>query len=195
MNEPDYLGAIERMKKDHVNELVIELVRVQWVYGLRISDLLKIHPANITKNLTCVIEQSKNSRSLSISLAINPEFWTKYRTGAQRLAGELNRWFFYRLFERYGLVIYNGEGHNNSVTHAGRKSLAREIYEQTGDAKNVTTALGHKSERTAWYYLKTRRPRTHVEGGVLSNELSKGDVLQYRKRYGNTYIFVARRRK
>lgn len=195
MNEPDYLGAIERMKTDHVNELVIELVRVQWVYGLRISDLLKIHPSNITKNLTCVIEQSKNSMPLSISLAINPEFWSKYRTGAQRLAGELNRWFFYRLYERYGLVIYNGEGSNNSVTHAGRKALAREIYEQTGDAKNVTTALGHKSERTAWYYLRNKRPRTHVEGGVLSNELSKGDVLQYRKRYGNTYVFVARRRK
>ena len=85
-----------------------------------------------------------------------------------------DRFVFYRISKRYGLVLANGKGRNDSVTHAGRKYLAREMYSANNDINVAKEALGHKSVNSTKYYVDNEYRKSVLNRGI-GNDVS-GEV-------------------
>lgn len=181
---------IDLMKSHGLNTTVANFIKLHFVSGCRISDLLSIRRSNFTKDGNVLIRQSKGSKPLIVSYLFAYDFFYNYSQGLFSDISCFSRQYFYRLYSRYGLTIYS-EGHINvSVTHSARILKARTIYKLTGDVKDASAALGHVSSNSTLYYLNEHPKRSNYSRGVLG-KLS-GPISDFTTRRTNfsNYIYL-----
>lgn len=145
--------AIKLMAADNVAVNILALVDLQFQTGIRISDLLSIDFSNVTDRLHIVIEQGKGSRKLVVSPVNFRDYWKSVRVNKLNPSAGLNRFFFYRLYKKYGIEIDRGANKNKSVTHAPRKLIGKELYNRENKIEDVQAGLGHRSKRSSEFYI------------------------------------------
>ena len=181
---------IDLMKSHGLNLTVANFIKLHFVSGCRISDLLSIRRSNFTNDGNVLIRQSKGSRPLIVSYLFAYDFFYNYSQGLYTDISCFSRQYFYRIYERYGLTIYS-QGHTNtSVTHSARILKARTIYDLTGIVEDASAALGHVSPNSTLYYLQDRPKRSNYIRGVL-DKLS-GSIYEFNTRKTNysNYIYL-----
>lgn len=176
------------MLSDGVNLTLISFARLQFISGLRISDLLAIRRADIGDNLNVYVRQSKGSQAKVISLLYDKEFWLSYKRGLFTDISVFNSMTFYRLYSRYNLTIFNGPGRNMSVTHSARKLLARTAYDVTNSVDMAQAALGHKSQNSTLYYLSDAQRKAELKKGILGTLSGATGNLKFRRMKGYTIM-------
>ena len=179
---------LSMMLRDGVNLTLISFARLQFISGLRISDLLSIKRSDIGDNLTVYVRQSKGSQAKVISLLYDKEFWLNYKRGLYTDISVFSSMVFYRLYSRYNLIISNGPGHNSSVTHSARKLLARTSYDVTNSVEMAQVALGHKSQNSTLYYLSDAQKKTEDKKGILGTLTGATGNLKFRRMKGYTIM-------
>ena len=128
---------------------VIELLML---YGLRISEVLRIKVYDIKSNGYIVIKGLKGSNSRLIYPAFNLAFWKNADPGTLPISNTFSRFYFYRLFKRLGLYE-RFKGHfNNSVTHYFRQKLLRSLKNDGVESSLLSSFIGHVSKKTIKYY-------------------------------------------
>ncbi len=187
MTQNDYLELKLQIMKTHgLNETLVAFIRLQFQFGLRVGDLLKIKREDITSDYIIYVKQSKRSLPLILHLSSDFEFWEKYKKGLYPDISLFNKKYFYDLYKRYGLQIVNETGHNASVTHSARKLLAQKTFNETNSVEITQTVLGHKSQNSTLYYLSDTQKKTMIEKGILSNVSGTINNMRFSTRYGKT---------
>lgn len=166
MKESDLQRVFDEMLQDGMSKFIVAGISLQFTAGLRISDLLKITYRDISTNLLITVEQSKGSNALVVQPIYFREVWREIRQEKLSPFYFYDRYVFYRISKRYGLIISNGKGRNDSVTHAGRKYLAREMYSASNDIHTAKEALGHKSANSTKYYVNEAYRKSVLSRGI-----------------------------
>lgn len=144
---------LARMKEGRQPTAVLAYTALHWQCGCRISDLLKVNHASISPSLNISILQGKGSQALSLQPLHFREFWKRVKELELSPMEYYDRYYFYRVYKRFGVSISNGKGKNNLVTHAFRRNLAQDIYTIDNNALRVQGALGHRSKSSTEFYI------------------------------------------
>lgn len=127
-------------------------VSLHYYSGARISDLLAVDYTCISRNLNISILQGKQSQALTVQPVHYRDFWRRVRDNELKPMELYNRFYFYRIYKRFGIVISRRKGKNNLVTHAFRKLLADDMQQLDGNIKRAQGALGHRSVNSTKHY-------------------------------------------
>lgn len=192
MTNSDVDIKLSMMLKDGVNVTLVSFARLQFISGLRISDLLNIKRTDIDSNLNVYVRQSKGSQAKVISLLFDKEFWVNYKRGLYTDVSVYSSMTFYRLYKRYSLIIFNGTGRNSSVTHSARKLLARTAYDVTNSVEMAQAALGHKSQNSTLYYLTQEQKKAVLSTGIIGAVKGHAGNLKFRRMKGYTIMSLIR---
>ena len=145
-------SILSNMKAERIPEAVRAYVSLQFCSGARISDLLAVDFKCISKNLNISILQGKQSQALTVQPVHYRAFWASVRDNELQPMDIYNRFYFYRLYKRFGISISRPHGKNNLVTHAFRKNLADDMQQLDGNIKRAQGALGHRSVNSTKHY-------------------------------------------
>ena len=179
MNELQY--KLDLMSANGVAHYIIAYIRLQFQWGLRIADLMRIDYSCISLDGTIIVQQGKGSKPLVCFASSDFEFWQSVREDKQQPLRFYNYTFFYRLYKSYGLVMPSFEGGNSKVTHSARFAKAQSIMEQTNDIELTATALGHKSTKSTEKYLPPAKRVIKSKQGVLNDQSGTIDFIRVSK--------------
>ena len=181
MQEENIELLLLELEKKNFDKKLLAYISLQFTAGLRISDLLKINYSNITPNLLIAIAQSKGSNVLNVQPVFYRDIWRLIRDNKLSPMSAYNRFWFYKLYKRLGIVLNNGAGRNNSVTHAPRKLLAQELYANDNNLETAKNALGHKDERSTLYYIDQNFRQKKLDSGILRPATANLDPIVLQK--------------
>ena len=181
MQEENIELLLLELEKKNFDKKLLAYISLQFTAGLRISDLLKINYNNITPNLLIAIEQGKGSNVLNVQPVFYREIWRAVRDNKLSPMQNFNRFWFYKLYKKLGIVMNNGAGRNNSVTHAPRKLLAQELYANDNNLEIAKNALGHKDERSTLYYIDQNFRQKKLDSGILRPATANLDPIVLQK--------------
>lgn len=167
-------------------------IRLLSRYGLRINDMRSIKRTDILSTNIIKVKQSKGSNELLCPIVEDFVFWSEYKAGLHTDISLFTYSFFYKLFMRYALYIESEKGGNRSVTHSCRKSLARQLYNETGDINISKIALGHKSQKSTQYYLTKEQQKCEIKRGILTAQSGQISNITTKKRWGKTFIYISK---
>ena len=143
---------IAQMEKERIPLSVLAYVSLHYYSGARISDLLQVDYTCISSRLNISILQGKKSQALVIQPVHHREFWERVRDNRLTPMEHYNRFYFYRLYKRFGISVSRGSRKNNLVTHAFRRELAVDLHNIDGNIKRAQGALGHRSSSSTEHY-------------------------------------------
>lgn len=190
MERENLITKLNFMSAAGLNVSCRHFILLMFDFGLRINDMRKIRREDITSSGIIIVKQSKGSLPLTCRVNMSDEFWCGYRSGYYDAIALFSYSFFYKLFKRYGLSIYNGIDSNASVTHVARKLLAQEIYTVDNDIVSVASALGHKKTSSSLYYLTAEQRNNEVKRGILTAPAGVVDRFKINKRNGRDFIYL-----
>jgi len=137
-----------------IEKAVIELMAVN---GLRISEVLNINQSDISKSGNIRIRSLKGSSFRVVQSMLFKEFWLSGAAGLLPLSSVYSRFYFYRLFRKYGLYATFGTNNHSSVTHYFRHLKGLDIQESFNDWELTASVLGHKNINSTLYYGKKKQ--------------------------------------
>lgn len=168
MDELKFMQIIEELRRAKYPELFLAYVSLQWQSGSRISDLLRVDYSCISPHLQITIQQGKGSKPLIIQPVHFRDVWRVVRDSSLSPARNWSRFFFYRVYRRYGIVIQNENLKYDSVTHAFRKYIADDIIAGGGTIEDVQQILGHVDVRSSKYYTDENERIAVLKRGLLN---------------------------
>lgn len=189
LSEIEIKNRLDAMIADNIDKNIVAGVGLMFSAGLRISSLLMIDYNCISSNLVITIRQKKGSNTIYAQPIYYREVWRDIYKNKLTPFALYDRFFFYRLFKRYDLVLKNGTGRNDSVTHAPRKYLANELYSAENDIQVAKDALGHKSVSSTKYYIDANFRRATLNRGIGNNASGEISNIVIQK---NNIIRIAR---
>lgn len=188
MTSNEVAQKLELMTAQGYALAVVCFIRFQFRYGLRISDLRRITPASIKANNTIIVYQGKGSQPLICPIVDDLEFWLQFKQGLHSDMSCYSVSFFYKLYTKFSLVIYNGYGKRKSVTHSARKLLAQTLYSETQDINVAASALGHNNTSSTVYYLEKQQRSGLTNTGVQKVNTGVNNSLYFYKRNGKMFV-------
>ena len=189
LSEIEIKNRLDAMIANNIDKNIVAGVGLMFSAGLRISSLLMIDYNCISSNLVITIKQLKGSNTIYAQPIYFREVWRSIYENKLSPFALYDRFFFYRLFKRYDLVLKNGTGRNDSVTHAPRKYLANEMYGVENDLEAAKNALGHKSVSSTKYYVNENYRRAVLDRGIGNNVSGEISNIVIQK---NNIIRIAR---
>lgn len=151
MNTTQTYEALERYKSSI--GLYYPLAVIQLRGGFRVSEVLKMKPSQIINTTDLYIESDKGSRAKRVHVPELEEFLTKWKMFGLTPFKGISRFQVYRMYKRLGLVVCNGVGKNDSVTHSMRKLYIKESHNSSNNIKVTRDIAGHKSTKSTEHYV------------------------------------------
>lgn len=149
--ESRLLHLIASLSESSAERAIIELMFDE---GLRISDVLRIKPSDVDSSCFITVKQGKGSMIKVIRCSKNINFWLGQVRRGFVISDVYNRFYFYRLFKKYGLQMSIEGCSNKKVTHSLRYARASVMMKVSNDLETVKQDLGHKSIKSTKYYVR-----------------------------------------
>ena len=127
--------------------------------GARISEILRLRSVDINMNYRVSIRAAKGSSDRVVAVRPYPDVSIDQFRACFNEFCDYSRFYVYRVMKAHGLYLSNSTGGNNSVTHAPRHLLAREVEQLSGSVEIAGKALGHKGSKSIKYYLRDESGR------------------------------------
>ena len=129
------------------------IIELQFLYGLRISEALNIHFSDVLFNGSIKIKGSKGSENRIVYPVEYRDFWIHLHNSKATIPSSYNRFYFYRIYKKYGISGIIGDNVNTSVTHYLRFMFVQQLVSSGQDPEQLQQILGHKSIRSTIHYL------------------------------------------
>jgi len=143
---------IESLKR--VSQLLYYIALLQFLHGLRISEVLAIRPYDITSQGFVKINAVKNSNSRIIHAYEATNYLLKCKTYGKYPFAEFNRFYVYRQYKKAGIGKKFGTNRVTSVTHYFRHNASLQAKSVNADITTRAHQLGHKSTKSTEHYEK-----------------------------------------
>lgn len=130
------------------------IFQLQYMHGLRISEVLQIQSKDIDKLGRIRIKALKGSESRLIVSDYCKSYMLHYKSINQPPFRDYDRFFVYRVYKKIGWSFNFGTNKKASVTHAGRHLSALESKSEFNDSQLTQRHLGHKNIKNTHVYEK-----------------------------------------
>lgn len=143
-------------KKDlsYQDKAVIELM---YLYGLRISEVLKVNVYDITNQGSVLIKGLKRSDNRIVYPVEFRSFWINAGSSVLPIGLIFSRFYYYRLFRKLGYSGKYGSNQKDSVTHYFRHELVLSLKKQGYDKRSISQFLSHRSLKSLDHYEKNKK--------------------------------------
>lgn len=150
---------------DHITSIVSRLfdnpdatdvlkavVEMQFLYGLRISEVLNVESSDVSESGYIKIKGLKNSNSRIVRPANYMHFWTSTGRHLLPIGKTYSRFYFYRKYKELGLSVKYAGRLNNSVTHLFRHEVVNELQKSFNEITTTQKFIGHKNIKNTMRY-------------------------------------------
>jgi site-specific recombinase XerD len=128
------------------------VVELQFLYGLRISEVLNIERSDVSSSGYIRVKGLKNSNSRIVRPVRYLHFWQSSGSHLLPLCNTYSRFYFYRKYKELGLSMkYEGRS-NNSVTHLFRHEVVQDLQRSFDETSTTQKFLGHKNIKNTQRY-------------------------------------------
>ncbi len=129
------------------------IIELQFLYGLRIGEALKIDYSCILFNGQIKVQGAKSSENRFVYPVKYLEFWNHIRKNQIIIPPTFDRFYFYRLYKRLGIFQIMGKNKNNSVTHSLRYMFILQLLDDGENIEAIKEIIGHKSINSTMHYI------------------------------------------
>lgn len=133
------------------------VIELQYLYGLRISEVLNIDKSDILPSGNIRIKGAKRSNDRIVTPSRYMDFWLNATSLFLPICRLYSRFWFYRKFKELGLYSKYGSNINNSVTHSLRHEKVLELKSNLNDTKLSQSFIGHKSINSTVHYERKKK--------------------------------------
>ena len=135
------------------------LIELLFNSGIRISEALKIHSADISANGSVFIRGSKKSGDRFIYSSMFRLELLKLRSINTYLFADYSRFFVYRFLKSNGIFLAYSSGSNKSVTHAFRHIATSIDSTDISHLNALKSFINHKSSFSTLHYINKNYER------------------------------------
>ncbi len=132
------------------------IIDIQLRLGLRISEVLKLVPADLLPLGRIRIRSSKRGKDRILNYSDPFNYLEKCRQLSLLPFRDYNRFYVYREYKKFGIMLYLGDHKKYSVTHLFRHLFATSLDQVVDDRSLISDALGHKSRKSIESYVKPK---------------------------------------
>lgn len=151
------LTYIEEVKNStYLGEQVQALIVLMLENGLRVSEVCSIDYSKIDKLGRIYIDSKKGSNSRIITSSEYSKYFKKVAGTSFTVGDVFDRFFFYRLFKKLGIVFETGKGMNNAVTHTARILTLKSLNEDKIATSEIARFIGHKNQMNTKKYINKK---------------------------------------
>lgn len=136
------------------------IIELQFLYGLRISEALNIHYSDVLFNGSIKIKGIKGSENRIVYPVQFRDFWIHLHNSSATIPASYNRFYFYRIYKKFGISGIMGSNTNTSVTHYLRYMFVKQLVDSGQDFQQIKHILGHKSIKSTIHYLNNLNENT-----------------------------------
>ena len=140
----------------HKNKLLAlsdkAVIELMYLYGLRISEVLKIKASQIAPSGHIFIQTLKKGKQRIIIPVKYANFWIAARRGLLPLGNIYSRNYYYRLFKKCGYNKKFQGNENFSVTHYFRHRLVQDLRRNGFPDSSISQFLAHSSGKSVENY-------------------------------------------
>lgn len=138
----------------NLSEYERALIELQFLYGLRVSEVLSIRYPDIDTAGFIRVQGLKGSNSRTVVSVHFKHYWLRVRSLSLELSYLANRFYYYRLLRRIGCYNYVSTRVNDKVTHLFRYAVVYRMLSNGSTIQDVQHFLGHRSINSTIHYLK-----------------------------------------
>lgn len=135
-----------------VPEFLKAVIEMQFLYGLRISEVLNIESSDVSKAGYIKIKGLKNSNSRIVRPVNYMDFWVYRCKHLLPIVNTYSRFYFYRKYKELGLSLKYAGRVNNSVTHLFRHEVVNELQRSFNEISTTQKFIGHKNIKNTMRY-------------------------------------------
>lgn len=147
---------MEVKKSTYLGEKIQALIVLMLENGLRVSEVCSINYSKIDKLGRIYIDSKKGSNSRIVTSSEFSAYFKKV-AGIDYVVGNVyDRFFFYRLFKKLGIIFETGKGMNNAVTHTPRILTLKSLNEDNIATSEIARFIGHKNEKNTKKYINKK---------------------------------------
>lgn len=128
------------------------VVELQFLYGLRISEVLNIENSDVSESGYIKIKGLKNSNSRIVRPVNYMHFWISTGRHLLPIKNTYSRFYFYRKYKELGLNVKYAGRVNNSVTHLFRHEVVNELQKSFNEIGTTQKFIGHKNVKNTMRY-------------------------------------------
>lgn len=128
------------------------IAHLQFVHGLRISEVLDIKHSDISPQGFIKIGSKKMSSGRIIHAGESLEYMHQCRASLVHPFAGFDRFFVYREYKRVGLMKFVPGNKKASVTHLFRHNASSQALKVGADIETRAHQLGHKSTKSTQHY-------------------------------------------
>lgn len=133
---------------------VSAICELQFLHGLRISEVLRIKSQDIMSNGSIRVLASKGSENRIVYSLKHREFWEYMRLNSLCLPSYINRFYIRRVYITKGIYAYISGKKQQSVTHALRYNFIRELLANNVNIEDIQKQIGHKQLNSTIHYVE-----------------------------------------
>ena len=140
------------LKNPDAPDVLKAVVELQFLYGLRISEVLNVESSDVSKSGYIKIRGLKNSNSRIVRPVNFLHFWIHTCKHLLPLVNTYSRFYFYRKYKELGLSVQYAGRKNNSVTHLFRHEVVNELQKSFDEIATTQKFIGHKNIKNTMLY-------------------------------------------
>lgn len=135
-------------------DIVKAIAEIMLISGCRVSEALGIKTNSILANGQILLQGLKGSESRLVTPILYNEFWNNFSQDHSSIPAYYSRFFFYRLFKKYGISAQLSANSRSSVTHVLRYIYISNLLESGVDLVAIQNIIGHKSYKSTLHYVQ-----------------------------------------
>jgi integrase len=136
------------------SELQYEIIKILYLHGLRISEVLDISIYDHIKEDIWLIRVKKGGDNTTITISNWKKILMLSGGLNGKLFGSINRQTIHRTCVKYSLTIKKKNSVKNATTHSFRNNNAKLLMQKFGSSEIVKDIMNHKSKKSQETYLK-----------------------------------------
>lgn len=149
--------VVELLTTDNsVSVLEKAVIELMFISGCRISQAISIKSSDISVSGKIRIKGSKGSDDIIAFPTMFRDFWTCNKNFISSVFIGYNRFYFYRLFKKKGLIKKLEHKINWNVTHSLRQLYIESLKNSEFDDELIKKSIGHKSIKSQEFYINKK---------------------------------------
>lgn len=128
------------------------IIELQYMYGLRVSEVLSIKHNDLKSNNAIIIKGKKGSSPRIIHVSFNQSYINRCRLNNVHPFPTYNRFYLHREYIKLGFTYKSKNSKKMSTTHSFRHKVIQKLRNENVDAETLQLFIGHKNQKNTNNY-------------------------------------------
>lgn len=129
-------------------------IRLQLVFGLRVSEVLSIEHSDILSLGRLRIRTSKRGVDRIIAFDDQYKYLQRCKANGVHPFADFNRFYVYRQYKKEGIMMFHDVDKKWSVTHSLRHFMVQQVMSEIDERNLVSNYIGHASKKSLDSYIR-----------------------------------------